>query len=161
MEDLLPILFSLLFIVVPALLGNKKKSGKRVEDAPPTKTADDLIRELLGEDYKPSFPEYESDDTYGEVDVHLEGEEEVPYSIEYMPQQNGYIESVEEKPEEKIEPVKVAVPAPKEIKSPSEIEKGEISSEENAQGDKKGKKFEIDTRKMILYSEILKPKYME
>jgi hypothetical protein len=159
MEDLLPILFSLLFIVVPALLGNKKKSGKRVEDAPPTKTADDLIRELLGEDYKPSFPEYESDDTYGDVDVHLEDEEEVPYSIEYMPQQNKYIESVEVrmKPEE----VKVAVPAPKEIKSPSEIEKGEISSEENAQGDKKGKKFEIDTRKMILYSEILKPKYME
>ena len=126
MEDLLPILFSLLFIVVPALLGNKKKSGKRVEDAPPTKTADDLIRELLGEGYKPSFPEYESDE-------------------------------VKTKPEE----VKVAVPAPKEIKSPSEIEKGEISSEENAQGDKKGKKFEIDTRKMILYSEILKPKYME
>lgn len=159
MEDLLPILFSLLFIVVPALLGNKKKSGKRVEDAPPTKTADDLIRELLGEDYKPSFPEYESDDTYGDVDVHLEDEEEVPYSIEYMPQQNKYIESVEvrTKPEE----VKVAVPAQKEIKSPSEIEKGEISSEENAQGDKKGKKFEIDTRKMILYSEILKPKYME
>lgn len=159
MEDLLPILFSLLFIVVPALLGNKKKSGKRVEDAPPTKTADDLIRELLGEDYKPSFPEYESDDTYGNVDVHLEDEEAVPYSIEYMPQQNKYIESVEVrmKPEE----VKVAVPAPKEIKSPSEIEKGEISSEENAQGDKKGKKFEIDTRKMILYSEILKPKYME
>lgn len=159
MEDLLPILFSLLFIVVPALLGNKKKSGKRVEDAPPTKTADDLIRELLGEDYKPSFPEYESDDTYGDVDVHLEDEEVAPYSIEYMPQQNKYIESVEVKtiPEE----VKVAVPAPKEIKSPSEIEKGEISSEENAQGDKKGKKFEIDTRKMILYSEILKPKYME
>lgn len=159
MEDLLPILFSLLFIVVPALLGNKKKSGKRAEDAPPTKTADDLIRELLGEDYKPSFPEYESDDTYGDVDVHLEDEEEVPYSIEYMPQQNKYIESVEvrKKPEE----VKVVVPAPKEIKSPSEIEKGEISSEENAQGDKKGKKFEIDTRKMILYSEILKPKYME
>ena len=159
MEDLLPILFSLLFIVVPALLGNKKKSGKRVEDAPPTKTADDLIRELLGEDYKPSFPEYESDDTYGDVDVHLEGEEEVPYSIEYMPQQNKYIESVEVKT--KPEEVKVAVPAQKEIKSPSEIEKGEISSEENAQGDKKGKKFEIDTRKMILYSEILKPKYME
>ena len=159
MEDLLPILFSLLFIVVPALLGNKKKSGKRVEDAPPTKTADDLIRELLGEDYKPSFPEYESDDTYGDVDVHLEDEEEVPYSIEYMPQQNKYIESVEVKT--KPEPVKVAVPAQKEIKSPSEIEKGEISSEENAQGDKKGKKFEIDTRKMILYSEILKPKYME
>lgn len=159
MEDLLPILFSLLFIVVPALLGNKKKSGKRVEDAPPTKTADDLIRELLGEDYKPSFPEYESDDTYGDVDVHLEDEEEVPYSIEYMPQQNKYIESVEVKT--KPEEVKVAVPAQKEIKSPSEIEKGEISSEENAQGDKKGKKFEIDTRKMILYSEILKPKYME
>ena len=159
MEDLLPILFSLLFIVVPALLGNKKKSGKRVEDAPPTKTADDLIRELLGEDYKPSFPEYESDDTYGNVDVHLEDEEEVPYSIEYMPQQNKYIESVEVKT--KPEPVKVAVPAQKEIKSPSEIEKGEISSEENAQGDNKGKKFEIDTRKMILYSEILKPKYME
>lgn len=159
MEDLLPILFSLLFIVVPALLGNKKKSGKRVEDAPPTKTADDLIRELLGEDYKPSFPEYETDDTYGDVDVHLEDEEEVPYSIEYMPQQNKYIESVEVKT--KAEEVKVAVPAPKEIKSPSEIEKGEISSEENAQGDKKGKKFEIDTRKMILYSEILKPKYME
>jgi hypothetical protein len=159
MEDLLPILFSLLFIVVPALLGNKKKSGKRVEDAPPTKTADDLIRELLGEDYKPSFPEYESDDTYGDVDVHLEDEEEVPYSIEYMPQQNKYIESVEVKT--KPEEVKVAVPEPKEIKSPSEIEKGEISSEENAQGDKKGKKFEIDTRKMILYSEILKPKYME
>jgi hypothetical protein len=159
MEDLLPILFSLLFIVVPALLGNKKKSGKRVEDAPPTKTADDLIRELLGEDYKPSFPEYESDDTYGDVDVHLEDEEEVPYSIEYMPQQNKYIESVEVKT--KPEQVKVAVPAQKEIKSPSEIEKGEISSEENAQGDKKGKKFEIDTRKMILYSEILKPKYME
>lgn len=159
MEDLLPILFSLLFIVVPALLGNKKKSGKRVEDAPPTKTADDLIRELLGEDYKPSFPEYESDDTYGDVDVHLEDEEAVPYSIEYMPQQNKYIESVEVKT--KPEEVKVAVPAQKEIKSPSEIEKGEISSEENAQGDKKGKKFEIDTRKMILYSEILKPKYME
>lgn len=159
MEDLLPILFSLLFIVVPALLGNKKKSGKRVEDAPPTKTADDLIRELLGEDYKSSFPEYESDDTYGDVDVHLEDEEEVPYSIEYMPQQNKYIESVEVKT--KPEEVKVAVPVPKEIKSPSEIEKGEISSEENAQGDKKGKKFEIDTRKMILYSEILKPKYME
>lgn len=159
MEDLLPILFSLLFIVVPALLGNKKKSGKRVEDAPPTKTADDLIRELLGEDYKPSFPEYESDDTYGDVDVHLEDEEGVPYSIEYMPQQNKYIESVEVKT--KPEQVKVAVPAQKEIKSPSEIEKGEISSEENAQGDKKGKKFEIDTRKMILYSEILKPKYME
>ena len=159
MEDLLPILFSLLFIVVPALLGNKKKSGKRVEDAPPTKTADDLIRELLGEDYKPSFPEYESNDTYGDVDVHLEDEEEVPYSIEYMPQQNKYIESVEVKT--KPEQVKVAVPAQKEIKSPSEIEKGEISSEENAQGDKKGKKFEIDTRKMILYSEILKPKYME
>ena len=159
MEDLLPILFSLLFIVVPALLVNKKKSGKRVEDAPPTKTADDLIRELLGEDYKPSFPEYESDDTYGDVDVHLEDEEEVPYSIEYMPQQNKYIESVEVKT--KPEQVKVAVPAQKEIKSPSEIEKGEISSEENAQGDKKGKKFEIDTRKMILYSEILKPKYME
>lgn len=159
MEDLLPILFSLLFIVVPALLGNKKKSGKRVEDAPPTKTADDLIRELLGEDYKPSFPEYESDDTYGDVDVHLEDEEEEPYSIEYMPQQNKYIESVEVKT--KPEQVKVAVPAQKEIKSPSEIEKGEISSEENAQGDKKGKKFEIDTRKMILYSEILKPKYME
>lgn len=159
MEDLLPILFSLLFIVVPALLGNKKESGKRVEDAPPTKTADDLIRELLGEDYKPSFPEYESDDTYGNVDVHLEDEEEVPYSIEYMPQQNKYIESVEVKT--KPEQVKVAVPAQKEIKSPSEIEKGEISSEENAQGDKKGKKFEIDTRKMILYSEILKPKYME
>lgn len=159
MEDLLPILFSLLFIVVPALLGNKKKSGKRVEDAPPTKTADDLIRELLGEDYKPSFPEYESDDTYGNVGVHLEDEEEVPYSIEYMPQQNKYIESVEVKT--KSEPVKVAVPAQKEIKSPSEIEKGEISSEENAQGDKKGKEFEIDTRKMILYSEILKPKYME
>lgn len=159
MEDLLPILFSLLFIVVPALLGNKKKSGKRVEDAPPTKTADDLIRELLGEDYKPSFPEYESDDTYGDVDVHLEDEEEVPYSIEYMPQQNKYIESVEVKT--KPEQVKVAVPAQKEIKSPSETEKGEISSEENAQGDKKGKKFEIDTRKMILYSEILKPKYME
>lgn len=159
MEDLLPILFSLLFIVVPALLGNKKKSGKRVEDAPPTKTADDLIRELLGEDYKPSFPEYETDDTYGNVDVHLEDEEVAPYSIEYMPQQNKYIESVEVKT--KPEEVKVAVPAPKEIKSPSEIEKGEISSEENAQGDKKGKKFEIDTRKMILYSEILKPKYME
>lgn len=159
MEDLLPILFSLLFIVVPALLGNKKKSGKRVEDAPPTKTADDLIRELLGEDYKPSFPEYESDDTYGDVDVHLEDEEEEPYSIEYMPQQNKYIESVEVKT--KPEQVKVAVPAQKEIKSPSEIEKGEISSEENAQGDKKGKKFEIDTRKMILYSEILKPKYLE
>lgn len=159
MEDLLPILFSLLFIVVPALLGNKKKSGKRVEDAPPTKTADDLIRELLGEDYKPSFPEYETDDTYGDVDVHLEDEEAVPYSIEYMPQQNKYIESVEVKT--KPEEVKVAVPAQKEIKSPSEIEKGEISSEENAQGDKKGKKFEIDTRKMILYSEILKPKYME
>lgn len=159
MEDLLPILFSLLFIVVPALLGNKKKSGKRVEDAPPTKTADDLIRELLGEDYKPSFPEYESNDTYGDVDVHLEDEEVAPYSIEYMPQQNKYIESVEVKT--KPEPVKVAIPAPKEIKSPSEIEKGEISSEENAQGDKKGKKFEIDTRKMILYSEILKPKYME
>ena len=159
MEDLLPILFSLLFIVVPALLGNKKKSGKRVEDAPPTKTADDLIRELLGEDYKPSFPEYGTDDTYGNVDVHLEDEEAVPYSIEYMPQQNKYIESVEVKT--KPEQVKVAVPAQKEIKSPSEIEKGEISSEENAQGDKKGKKFEIDTRKMILYSEILKPKYME
>lgn len=172
MEDLLPIILSLLFIVVPALLKGKK-GGQRAPQPTQPKTTEDILRELLGDNYESSddYPDYYSDDipkseydreydqeyesfpqsnTAQAEEVKVELEEKVPFSIEYAQQP-------------KPEPVRVPVTPNVTLKAtqPSEIEKSQISSPENEEGKKDKGKLEIDTKKMILYSEILKPKYME
>lgn len=145
MEDILPIIFTLLFVAFPALFGHKKKQKTiRKGNTPRQVTTEDILRELLGDDYQKPIT----------IDTELP-----PQSSPENPYSNiTFIESESES----NQPARDVVLEPKmEEKRVVVSENIESNPLVQCSADSKNEKLNVDPKKMILYSELLKPKFTE
>ena len=135
MEDFITTILTIIFFLLPVIFGGKKR--RKVNRTPRNEAPAPIFQEESIEDY---LKRIGGDPVKGPT--LYEAEENMTWEIE---------SEVEEEVSEIIEKEK---PAPQPVISSEEISDKEL---ENKGGNRK----KIDPKDMIIYSEILKPKYQE